>query len=392
MKKTIHEKIDQIQTKQKEKEEDFVYGVNEQIKPGFLGKLENSLVERKKIKLKEKAHFFHLFGVLLNAGLNTIQSLNILKDKTPNQKFKRIISTISFDVTSGKSLSQSLEKFPDVFTKAEIGVIRSGEAIGGLDSMLEKLSKQTQDQNNLIMSLKSSLTYPIIVFIILIISTLLMFGLVIPKLVDLFTENSIEIPLITKIMMQISFVVQNFWGLIAIFAILITIISIAYFQTEEGKLNLDLYKLKIPLVGEIYKKVYIVRFVSTLGILLDAGVSLPKSLHIISDVVGNEIYKLKMEEIVTHVKDGEKISSNLEKTPFLFPETVSKMIEIGEKSATLSGMSEKIADQYLNEVEYSLKNITSIIGPLVIVVVGVFVAVFALGILSPVFKLSEGLI
>lgn len=392
MNQNFHDKINAAHKSQKNPNDDYIYGVNETIRPGITGKLENYLVERQKVTLKEKAFFFHLFSVLLNSGLTTIQSIKILSKKTQNQKFKRILNTIHYDVERGQSLSIAMSKFPDTFTTAEVGVVKSGEAIGALDTMLKKIATQTEDQNNLITQLKGSLTYPIIVFSILMISTVVMFGFVIPKLVELFVENNIDIPTITKVLLWISVGIRDFWGLGLILILTLILVGTAYIQSEEGKFTWDLYKLKFPLYGSIVRKVYIVRFMSTLGILLDAGVPLHQTFKIITEVIDNEVYKLKAFELMGKVQAGERISTNLANTPFLFPETVSKIVEIGEQSATLSDMSEKISKQYLGEVEYSLKNLTSVIGPIVIVIVGIFVAVFALAILSPVFQLSEGIV
>lgn len=388
----LRNKLNETNKSRKNPNDDFIYGVNETIRPGYSGKFENYLVERQKVTLKEKAFFFHLFSVLLGSGLTTIQSLHILSNKTKNQKFKRILNTVKYDVERGESLSKSMNKFPDTFSTAEVGVIKSGEAIGALDTMLTKLAKQTEDQNNLITQLKGSLTYPIIVFAILLLSTIVMFGFVIPKLVELFVENNIDIPTVTKVLLWISIGIRDYWGVAVILGLIATLVATAYIQSEEGKFNWDLFKLKLPLYGSIVRKAYIVRFMSTLGILLDAGVPLHQTFKIITEVIDNDVYKLKAFELMGKVQQGEKISDSLASTPFLFPETVSKIVEIGEQSATLSDMSEKISKQYLSEVEYSLKNLTSVIGPVVIIIVGIFVAVFALAILSPVFQLSEGIV
>ena len=384
--------LEKLNQKVKKSDSDFIYGFNENIKPGLVGQIENALIEAQKVTLKEKAYFYHLFAVLMNAGINTIMSLKILANKTENQKFKRVLNTIIHDVEKGESISRAFEKFPIVFSTAEVGVIKSGEATGSLDKMLSRLAEQTEEQYELITQLKSALTYPAIVFVILGIAIFIMFGFVIPKLVGLFIENNIELPTITKAMLFVSNIIRDFWALIISAFVVGTLMLSSYFQSESGKFTYDLLKLKIPIVGDIFKKVYLVRFFSTLGLLLDAGVPLQETISIVGRVIDNEVYKLKTYDLKAEVQTGSPISANLAKTPFLFPETVVKMLEIGEKSATLSDMSLKVSKQYLGEVRYTLKNLTSIIGPIVIVIVGTFVAVFALAILGPVFKLSEGII
>lgn len=384
--------LEKLNQKVKKSDSDFIYGFNENIKPGLVGQIENALIEAQKVTLKEKAYFYHLFAVLMNAGINTIMSLKILANKSENQKFKRVLNTIIHDVEKGESISRAFEKFPIVFSTAEVGVIKSGEATGSLDKMLSRLAEQTEEQYELITQLKSALTYPAIVFVILGIAIFIMFGFVIPKLVGLFIENNIELPTITKAMLFVSNIIRDFWALIISAFVVGTLMLSSYFQSEGGKFTYDLLKLKTPIVGDIFKKVYLVRFFSTLGLLLDAGVPLQETISIVGRVIDNEVYKLKTYDLKAEVQTGSPISANLAKTPFLFPETVVKMLEIGEKSATLSDMSLKVSKQYLGEVRYTLKNLTSIIGPIVIVIVGTFVAVFALAILGPVFKLSEGII
>lgn len=392
LKKQFEDQLKKLNQKIQSTESNFVYGHNEVIKPGFLGQLENALIEAQKINMKEKAHFYHLFAVLMNAGINTIQSLKILANKSENQKFKRILNTIVYDVEKGESLSRAMEKFPLTFQTAEIGVVKSGEATGTLDKMLTRLAEQTEEQNELITQLKSSLTYPALVLAILAGAIVLMFGFVIPRLVQLFIENNIELPTLTRGMLFVGNIIQDFWFLMIAVVMVIVIFLSGYFQTETGKFQFDLIKLKVPLIGDIYKKVYMVRFFSTLGLLLDAGVPLQETIKIVGQVIDNEVYRLKTYDLKVDVQAGHKVSANLAKTPFLFPETVSKMLEIGEQSATLSEMSLKVSKQYLGEVRYTLKNLTSVLGPIVIVIVGAFVALFAVAILGPVFQLSEGII
>jgi len=370
----------------------YIYGVNEAIQPGILAKIEDSLIESQKVTLKDKAFFFSLFSVLINAGITSIQSLKILANKTANQKFKRVINTIVYDVERGESLSKAMQKFPDIFTQAETGVVKSGEAIGALDKIMARLAKQTEDHNKLISQLKGSLTYPAIVMVILGLAGIVMFGFVVPKLVELFIENDLELPTITKVMLGFSSFLRNYWGLSLALIIIGSMFSSAYFNTEEGRFEFDLLKLRIPIFGNIFKKVYIIRFMSTLSVLLEAGVPLHVTIGIISQVIDNQVYKLKAVDLKEAISRGSKISSNLAETPFLFPETVSKILEVGEQSASISEMSDKIAKQYLDEVDFTLKNLSEIIGPVVIVVVGILVAIFALAILSPIFQLSEGIV
>lgn len=373
-------------------DDNFIYGINEETLPGLEGVIQDYLTENKKVSLKDKAFFYNLFSTLINSGISTLESLEILRKKSTNSKLKRILNTVKYDVEQGFPLSKSMSKFPDTFKSYETGIIQSGESIGSLDSMLQKLSQQTEDKQKLEQELKGALTYPAVVFCILILTSLVMFGVVVPKLVSLFQENNIELPALTQGVLVISTLIQNYWAiLVALVAVLIIGFQV-YNNSENGKFTVDLHKLRIPYFGSILQKYQLINFFSTLGLLLEAGTPIQQAFQILTKVVDNNVYKLKSFEIKARLQQGEKLAQSMSDTPFLFPDTTTKMIEIGEKSATVDQMCMKISKQYLQEIQYSLKNLTTVLGPVVIVIVGIFVAIFGLAILSPVFQLSQGIV
>lgn len=386
------ESINQLTTHTKSPDENFIYGVNETLPDGIEGKIHDYFTENRKVSLKDKAFFYNLFATLVNSGITTLESLTILKKKTTNPKLKRILNTIRYDVEQGFPLSKAMSKFPDTFKNYETGVIQSGENIGSLDSMLQKLASQTENKQKLQQELKGALTYPTVVFGILILTSFVMFGVVVPKLVSLFQENNIDLPALTEAVLILSKIFQNYWPIFLVLLALIFLIFQAYNQTEDGKFNIDLYKLRIPYFGNILQKYQLINFFSTLGLLLEAGTPIQQAFNILTKVLDNQVYKLKAFETKARLQEGEKLASIMEDTPFLYPDTATKMIEIGEKSATTDKMCLKISQQYLQEIQYSFKNLTTILGPIVIVIVGIFVAIFGLAILSPVFQLSQGVI
>jgi type IV pilus assembly protein PilC len=258
--------------------------------------------------------------------------------------------------------------------------------------MLAKLAKQTEDNQKLQQELKGALTYPAVVFCILILTSGVMFGVVVPKLVTLFQDNNIQLPALTQAVLVVSNIMQNYWPILLVITALLFVAFQAYSQSEDGKFNTDLYKLRVPYFGNILQKYQLINFFSTLGLLMEAGTPIQKSFQILTRVLDNQVYKLKAFEIKARLQNGEKLATIMADTPFLFPDTASKMIEIGEKSATIDKMSLKLSQQYLQEIQYSLKNLTTVLGPIVIVIVGIFVAIFGLAILSPVFQLSQGVV
>lgn len=384
--------LNQISTEKSSFDDDFIYGVNEVLPPGIEGQIHDYVTENKKVTLKDKAFFYTLFATLTNSGITTLESLDILRKRTTNPKLKRILNTIRYDVEQGFPLSKAMAKFPDTFQNYETGIIQSGENIGSLDQMLAKLAKQTEDNQKLQQELKGALTYPAVVFCILILTSGVMFGVVVPKLVTLFQDNNIQLPALTQAVLVVSNIMQNYWPILLVIIALLFVAFQAYSQSEDGKFNTDLYKLRVPYFGNILQKYQLINFFSTLGLLMEAGTPIQKSFQILTRVLDNQVYKLKAFEIKARLQNGEKLATIMADTPFLFPDTASKMVEIGEKSATIDKMSLKLSQQYLQEIQYSLKNLTTVLGPIVIVIVGIFVAIFGLAILSPVFQLSQGVV
>ena len=358
----------------------------------FLEKIDNYLIEHEKISLKDKANFFGLFYTLQHAGISTLKALEILIKSTKNRKFKKVITEVQNDIQRGQNLSLSLAKFPYIFTETELGIIKTGETTGQLDKMLLKLKEKLNNDLQIQKDIKSASTYPIVVLLILALAGIIMFGFVIPQLKDLFSENNLQLPTITKVLMNMSeFLVAN-WSLLLAGLVLIYILMLSYFDTQNGQIKKDTWLLKTPILGQYLKLYYQFNFFDTLSNLIDAGVPLEESFDVIYNVVPNQIYKIQIAETQSLVKSGQPISDSILNSPFLFSQTYGEMLKVGEMSANISEMAKEVAKNAQNELSFKLKNLSTILGPLIIVFVGIMVAVFALAVLSPVFSLSEGVI
>lgn len=376
-------------SKRQDKFADFVYGVNKTDKLGLFAKLKHFFVERMKISYKEKSLFYQLFGVLIDGGVTTVRSLVILKSRTENERFFRVINTIVADVEQGMSLSMSMEKFPDVFSKMETGIIRTGEAVGALDTALARLAFQADRQSKVRQDLKSALAYPAMIAVVLVIAAVVMVTFVIPELKALYTENDLSLTGLTSALIGISDFVATYWlALVAMLGIAWLAFKI-YVSSSDGKLKWDAFLLDLPYFGEVIRKYNIAEFASTLGILVESGLPIQEALRTTNKALQNSLYRLKTFELIGRVQTGDKISQVLAESSWLFPPNVTQMIEIGEQSATLGDLSMKIARQYDEELGYSLKNMNSVIGPVVIIIVAIFVVLFALAILLPIFNLTQ---
>jgi type IV pilus assembly protein PilC len=368
-----------------------VYGLYDNSQEGMMRRLDDFLIDHQSISLQEKAYFFHLLAVMIDAGIPVISALNILATKTDSIRFARILNTLTYNLKQGSTLSLAMSRFPDIFGDMELGVIRSGEAAGNLDKMLFKLSAQLDKSNDLQIKLITASIYPGAVLTVLIMAASGMMVFVIPSLIDLLKQGGLteeEFPIMTRVLLTISsFLINYWWALLIGFAVLYFLFKI-WKESEAGRYSWDIFKLKLPIVGELLRKVYVLRFISTLGILVESGLPVIKALEIIAQSLSSQLYSLKTWEVIARVKNGEKISGSLMDTPFLFPETVTQMLAVGEQTASMGKISEKVAEHYDREIDHSLKRLMSLFEPIMIVLVGVTVAMLALAILTPIFKLT----
>ncbi len=369
-----------------------VYGTYDNSREGMLTRLEDFLIDHSKISLQEKVYFFHLLAVMIDAGIPLIAAIDILANRSESIRFSRILNTISYNLRQGSNFSNAISRFSDVFGEMEIGIVRSGEAAGNLDKMLFKLSAQLEKSNALQLKLITASIYPLAILGVLVIAAAGMMTFVIPSLVSMLMEGGMkesDMPVMTKVLISISHFLTGYWWAIIVGAFVLYFLLKIWSESENGAYQWDIMKLKMPVIGVLLRKVYARQFVSNLGILIEAGLPVIQTLEIIAQSLASQMYSLKTWEVIAKVKNGEKISAALMDSPFLFPETITQMLSVGEQTASIGKISEKIADHYDQEIDNSLKRLTSLFEPIIIVLVGVTVALLALAILSPVFKLSS---
>ena len=355
-------------------------------------RIDDFLIDHSRVPLEEKAYFFHLLAVMIDAGIPLLQSLEILANRAKSERFHRTLDTIIFSVSQGRRFSEAMSRFPDVFGDMEVGVVKSGEAAGNLERMLFKLSDQLDKSHALQVKLVTAAVYPIVVLVTLVLVAAGMLIWVIPSLVGLLKEGGLQeadFPLTTKILISISAAMQYYWWAILLGGIIAYMLFKVYKSSDNGRFKWDLFRMKIPVIGVLIRKTLVLRFVSMQGILFEAGLPVIDSLKIIATSLNSELYKLKTWEVIAKVQQGQKISDSLADAPFLFPETVTQMIGVAEKSATVGLISEKIALHYDREIDNSVKRLTSLFEPLMIIMVGLSVAILALAILTPIFQLSQ---
>lgn len=374
--------------KSSERETSVVYGVYSSVGQPFSVRMRDFFIDRKKVGIKEKSYFFHLLAVMLDAGIPIMKALKVLSKKTENLRFARIINTLAYDVERGKVMSQSMLKFPDVFKDSEVGIVRSGESIGNLGLLLFKLAKQTERTHALYLKVRGALIYPMTVLIALLISGAIVVTVVIPRIDQFFTQANFDLPLLTQIILKGGTFFINFMWLFIVLVVFLVLVATFYAGTEGGRRRMDIWALSFFFVGDTIRKLNVAKFIQLLSLLVEGGVPIHEAIRIAGGAVSNSLYKEFFVELRTGIERGEKIADNLAKAPFLFPETVIAMVSVGENSGQLGMISEKLASHYEQEVENSLANFTTILEPIVIVIVGVAVGVLALALLGPIFSLS----
>lgn len=382
----------QISAKASAEKVEVIYGVYDSSRQSLTTRINDFLVDHSKVPLDEKAYFFQLLAVMVDAGIPVIQGIKMLATRSNNERFRRVLNTVAYVITQGRKFSEALARFPDVFSEMEIGVVKAGEAAGNMDKMLTRLAEQLSKSHELEVKLFSASIYPIVVLVVLTLAASGMLIWVVPSLVHLLEEGGLkeqDFPFATRFLIGLSSVLANYWWALIAGVAMIYLLLRVMVTTENGRYRLDLFKLKVPVVGTLLRKVLVLHFISILGILIESGLPVVQALSIVAGSLNNELYRLKVYEVISKVQQGQKISASLENTPFLFPQTIVQMLAVGEQSASIGLISNKIAKQYDMEIDYSLKRLMSLLEPLLIVFVGFTVAILALAILTPIFKLTQ---
>jgi len=369
-----------------------VYGVYNNENASLSVKLNDFFIDRSSVGLKDKSYFFHMLAVMVDAGIPVISAVKSLAARTENPRLGRILNTLAYSCEHGSTLADAMSRFETIFEESEIGIVRAGEETGKLNTMLFKLSAQLDKNHDLSLKLWGAAVYPIAVLCVLVFVAIGMLVFVFPSLMGLLTQGGVtevNLPVATKILLDLQRIVTGYWWAILAGIVVIYGIFNVYVGSDYGAYRWDYFKLKLPIVGGLLRKLYVLQFVSLVGLLIEAGLPVIRAIAITGGSISNKLYKLKTQEVMSAVRDGRKISESLMDSEFLFPAEVVQMLNVGEASASLGKISEKIADQYQREIDNGLKKISSVFEPVMILFVGLFVALLALAIMAPIFNLSN---
>lgn len=342
-----------------------------------------------RIKTKDKVLFSRQLSTLINAGLPLLQSLRSVNEQTTNKSLKAVVDKVIADIEAGKSFSQALSDHPGVFNRVFIGLITAGEASGNLDKALERLSIQQEKDAEITAKIRGAMVYPVIVLVVMIAVVGFMLTTILPQVEELYKSlGGAQLPLVTRALLIVSHFILDFWYIILIVLIASIILSTRWVKrTPAGRQFFDKLKMRAPPMAQLFMKVYMARFSRTGASLVSSGVPLIQMLEITADSVGNVNIEESIEKAIEKVKGGTSLSAAIEGDPN-FLSLVPNMLRIGEQSGAMEDMLAKTADYYEKEVDNQIKAISTIIEPVLMILLGIVAFVIVAAVLLPIYSLG----
>jgi type IV pilus assembly protein PilC len=342
-----------------------------------------------RISITECAVFTQNLFVMTKSGIPLAQSIGVLAQQTKNKRFRAILESLKLSLEHGESFSKALSRYPKYFSEVYINMVAAGEASGKLETIFEQLARQLKKERSLRGKIRSALMYPIIVVVAMIAIGIAMMVFVIPKISEIYAETNAQLPIYTRALIGTSmFVVHN--GILSAAILIALIVAFRFLsRSQRGKQLLHGFYLRTPIAGTIIQKVSLTRFSRTLQSLLKTDIPIVQSFQIIEHVLGNVHYQHAIHDASESLKKGITIVESLKKWPRLFPPMVTQMISIGEESGRLDELSEEIANFYKEDVDETMSTFSSVIEPVLMLILGVGVGLMAIAILLPMYSLTE---
>ncbi len=344
-----------------------------------------------KVKIQEQIIFTKNLSGMLHAGLSLYRALSVLKKQTKNAKLNDILTSLGNEINAGGTLSSGLIKFPAVFSKLFVSMTRAGEESGNLAGTLSEIGLNLEKSNSLTKKIKGALIYPGVIFSAMILIAVLMFAFVVPTLAGTFKELGVTLPISTRFIISLG----NFFSqyLLLSFALIIgSAAGIVYlWRASFMKKYVDFAIIRFPIVGNLSKELNTARTARTMSSLLLAGISITRAIEITEDVVQNIYYKKVLNQAKEAIEKGAPFSKAFEENPNLYPVMMAEMVQVGEETGKLSNMLLEVASFYEAEIENKTKNLSIIIEPVLMIVIGAAVGFFAVSMISPLYSILENI-
>lgn len=344
---------------------------------------------KKKVKTKDIVLFTRYMSTMLSAGLTIIQGLDIISKDQENSALRAMVVAIKNNVSSGKTLSESFGQYPQHFNELYVSLVRAGEKSGTLDKMLNRLGTYLEKTESLKKKVKKALVYPTAILCVALIVSLILLLFVVPQFQKMFSSFGAQLPIFTRMVVTVSNFLRGY-GMFILPALIILIFGIRSYvkKNESAKASIDRGLLKLIIIGPVLKKSIIARFVRTLSTTLEAGMPIVDSMRTMAPVMGSRLYSKGITKIADDIVRGVALSTAINDTK-LFPNMVVQMVSVGESSGSLSDMLNKIADYYEEEVNMVVDNLSSLLEPLIMLVLGVIIGGFVIAMYLPIFKIGS---
>lgn len=352
------------------------------------------LLGANKVKSDDLVIFTRELSAMVGAGVPLLRCLNSLAEHADSPALKKILNEVIKDVQAGASLGDALAKYPNTFSDVYVNMVRAGEAAGILDEILKRLAMQQEKNATIRKKIKSAMTYPMVLVVITIGAFFGLMLFVIPQIGKILKDlggPDAELPLLTRIMLGISGFMQTYWYILLPLLIGGVVMLLRYLKTPKGKSQFHHIILKLPAINTIIKKVAVARFARTFSALMGAGVAVLEALDVTAHAIGNTVYEQTLLKAAEEVKSGQQLSKIIEKETVLFPAIVAQMLSVGEETGQTDTVLVKVADFYEEEVDVAIDGLSSIIEPVMIVMMGGMVGLIAASVMGPIAGLAQNI-
>ncbi|HLE40618.1 MAG TPA: type II secretion system F family protein [Nitrospirota bacterium] len=347
----------------------------------------NDLMQRlQKVTSQDLIVFSRQLSTLMGAGVPFVQSLATIERQTENSRLKAAIVDMRKNVEAGAAFSDALARHPGIFSKMYVSMIRAGETAGILDDILERLALLAEHDAETRARVKAAVRYPLIVVVAVCLAFAFLVSFVIPKFAALYSRFKTELPMPTRVLIGINYVVQNYWYLVLLGLVLFAGGVIWYLRTQRGRWQWDRIKLKLPVFGMLFQKVAFSRFARVFGAMQKSGISMMLTLEIVAETVGNVVIARVVDQMREDLREGKGLVEPMEASG-MFPPLVIQMISVGEETGNIDTMLAKVSDYYDMDVEYTLRNLSTLIEPILLLFLGGMVLFMALGIFLPMWNM-----
>lgn len=338
--------------------------------------------------LHDRVIFTRQLATMIAAGVSLPKALGVIAVQTENPHIKSIYYKLIDELEKGQSLSNALSLFPDAFSPVMIAVVKSGEQTGNLDQVLNQLAKQFERDNYLVTKVRNAMVYPLVVLSAMVMIGIIMMVYIVPKFKEIFVSSNVSLPTATTILIGISDSLIHYWYFYLVVLIGLILGFRAFLVSDYGQYAFDVFKLRFPVAKKVFEGIYVTRLSQTLSMMSRSGVPILESIKIVATVINNEVYREGLEYAASQVERGLPLSNPLAKNPN-FPILISQMVAVGEQTGHLESIMEKLGQYYEEETDDRIKSLSSLVEPVLMIIIGAAVAFVVISIITPIYKIAQ---